>query len=163
MLAETERVNDAIGAHTNEPQPLEPLCRELELIIAQDWANMANYNLNQFGLSVTVDDFRYDAYFGTYNGSVVLSFSQTGGHHGIAWQNEIAGFVFRFQEPYFVMVWSDGDFYVLGERAEPHEPPHFAETKLGAHESGLLSDQDIAEIHAHYMQWLREHRPWLIR
>jgi hypothetical protein len=79
--------------------PLEPLCEELALRIRQDFLRNANKTIEYFGmLPISIDDITIDHYFGTYDGVVILTITNS-----------------RDFPPgtFGVHVWKAGEFYGL--------------------------------------------------
>jgi len=78
-----------------------------------------------------------DHYFGSYNDSVALMIRNYDSNFTMAtWQQEIAGFVFHYNDGQSITVWSNGSFYSLPK----------------AYAQGLLTSQNINEIHRRHQQ-----------
>jgi hypothetical protein len=113
-------------------------------------------------------------HLGTYNGNVVFIIRGWGSGF---WNTQIiAEHVFRFHDDSPIRVWNNGSFYSLGEwyipcswgcyvdgervydyfgRFETVYGHYPVRTIMpGLYESGLLSQDDIGEIHERFVQWL---------
>jgi hypothetical protein len=119
-------------------------------------------------------------HLGTYNDNVV--FIVRGFGNESLWRKEVAGYEFVSFYGSRVEVWNNGTFYELTEWIMPplgdFTPDgellgrvwfgRFAEVYAdypegtimpGVYESGLLTQEDIGEIHGRFTQWMREYFP----
>jgi|GEM_PF-2378153 len=106
------------------------LSANMERRIQRDWfrtiPDRGRFNRNSV---------RIDYYFGTYNGSVALMISDDYTNFTQAiWDQEVAGFVFRYGDGQFISVWNNRNFYTLPQ----------------AYELGLLTSQNLRDIHYHF-------------
>lgn len=118
-------------------------------------------------------------HLGTYGDSVVFE-HQAGVHHGAWTTRTIAEHVFAFSDVLRIYVWNGGKIYELNEWIMPPLGDYINGERVtdwfgrfeevyghyptgtvmpGAYELGLLTQDDMAEIHARFVQALRERSP----
>ena len=107
--------------------PLEPLSKELELRIREDWSRLVIYEYKE---GDEYDASQIYCHYGTYNGNVVVRIVGDCSPLTVMWELEVAGFKFRSGSPFPIRVWNDGEFRFLEE----------------AFNESLLTEQDIEEI-----------------
>jgi hypothetical protein len=82
----------------------------------------------------TVNDIRITGYFGTYNGVVIVRFGGYFGYADVITVESVAGINFTYPNPKPNLAWKDGILYRLQE----------------AYDLGLLTDEDVKNIHEKY-------------
>ena len=120
-----------------EVKPLEPLSKELELRIKEDWVK--DIVSNTFGLiypeehpnGFSVDNVYIKHYLGTYNGRVAVMMDGYAVYTEAIWDINVAGYAFRFRDGNGISIWYGGEF-------KPLEP--------GTYDAGLLTKDDIGNI-----------------
>ena len=138
---------------THPPEPLPPLCPELEARIKHDWVETMIQIEHPFVSHVFVP--RIAVYLGTYNGNVVLKMAHTGliiSNDG--WSEEVAGRRFFYWFDQRVLVWNDGVFYTLSGTLDMFR---IWEEIPSACKLGLLSEEDVRSIHFRFQHWRFRH------
>jgi hypothetical protein len=130
----------SLSAQSN-PAPT-PLSDEAELQIKKDcldyfYSNWSDYPIDQIQLHNL-------GIYGESSESVALMLYLGGTQ--MPWREEVAGYTFGYPAGRSrVYVWNNGTFYTLSAGGTP---------ACGAYETGLLTDDDIGNIHYH---WSRNH------
>lgn len=104
--------------------------------IAQITSDYTSYLHNELGVSSELSPYVYvTRYYGSYNGAVPVKIESMGiRFNTTVWEEDIAGFSFRYYDGNLVKVWNDGAFCTLRE----------------AFDSGLLTREEIyiiSELH----------------
>jgi hypothetical protein len=129
--------------------PLEPLSEEMVLRIKQDWLDyenniiaLGNYNFNLEIEPIQFEEVRFLGYFGTYNGSIVITMRASEAFFENFWRVRFyeKGYVIQSARPLYV--WNDGIVYDMVYAQL------FNVTPLRYRD--FLTEQDIEEIFYHY-------------
>jgi len=154
---------DSAGALLGACEPIsEPLSyEELYERVKQDWIG---------GDIRYVDYFKPTMFMAFNNTAVYFNNPWEHIHYPAYWNEVVAGYAFRYHNCYYdrgrdrvyacesIKVWHDGEFYTLGRRivnnADVSQNPDLilGDVILGAYELGLLTRDDIAEIHARFLE-----------
>jgi len=135
------------------PPPLDPLCEELELRIRQDWVSHVE-RIN--GLLINIDDVQIHGYFGTYNGSVAVVMGLVFAIPPTLRMMKVGEFEFWMRSPAFIYIWNDGDFHILySEERWSFIDDIWGVVEIfpGAYDLGLLTIEEVKEIHSRYHEW----------